>query len=235
MPPTLAIWPTAANATTVYKNSGLLRFQIDHSVTGGGGTLMAGQTGWFMNVLGDPAVVTPDQDNQVFGMSGGYGAIVPPATDPLILFNGHTLAAYAGGVGAGAGAGVRFPPNAAGSGAATGQARLNANGRIPAGTKLSAWFQATSVAQGGSTTPDEQPIVVVQTEVQQGREFLAGVQSPDGPSFLSSARVALANLGNSVTIVAGVLYVRVEHSYVDLPGSATQNQQGTVTFTPPPG
>lgn len=202
-------------ATTGVKNSGILRFTYGGNLVAlpaapqfpaiAGQNVVSGAVGTLIQVLGADALVTPDSDDQVFGLCPGHAAITGLANT---FFTGSAVAQQ--------------------NMVTPGRRVLGVNALfdkyIPAGAKVTAWFQLTNVLVGTSTVAAEMPIMCVQTEVQTNRRFRAGVVDTTGPQFVSSIRVAVRNLGDATTLAAGVLFVRIEHSEHDIPGENTQDE-----------
>ncbi len=226
-----------AGAGTLYKNSGILRYHFGTgSGTGDPNALtnldasLDGGDAYVAWCLGDSAVVTPDSDGQLFGMTPGYGAYTPPLASIFASLPGSGVITAANMADAGNEAGIRWPPNSPNSGAATSQARTKASGRIPAGTKVFAWFQAAEITEGASTIAGEVPVALVQTEVIQNVERVAGSLA-GGVTYISSIRVAVKNASAASTTLGGTLFVALMHSSWDIPGLATQDQQPALTIS----
>jgi hypothetical protein len=224
-------WASTVDASTAYKNSGWLRYQIGGNKAGN--VALNGQAGISVHCLGDAALTTPDMDNQLFGMTVGHDAIVAPVNSLFAsLSTPGVVACNVADIGNEAG--TRFPPYSTNAGAATGQARTKAAGRIPAGTKCRAFFEAVTFAQGGSTTPDETPQWYTQIEYVFNAIRVSGTIQTAQPQWISSIRVALFNNGasGSTTALQGILYVELQHSLLDLPGStAAATDQSIIPST----
>jgi hypothetical protein len=209
------------------KNSGHLRFTFGYDpVTGalppGGRVPLVGQaTPVRLCVLGDDAVLTYDADAQAFGETPGYAAVTGQVNS---MFSGANLAAA---VAKPTGYKVVPDPN---TGLPTiGVAGLEtlyspAGARIPAGTKVRAWFQATFLSSAASTISAEEPVVGVQLQIVQNRIVKDTGVGPDtvGPIWLSCIRVAIQNMGAAQCSVAGNLYVDLEQSHLDIPAANAQ-------------
>ena len=176
--------------------------------------------------LGADSEVTPDEDDQVSGVPGH--AAITGSTASGSLFNGSDSNQQAGiqaspividpttgqFVEPTKGRTIAFIPARANNG----------SGFLGGGPKIFAFFQATDVDLGISTDPGGVPQVVVQTEVKLNRFYRGTVVDPEGPLYIGSIRVGVANLGESTTVVAGVLIVEIQHSEHDLLGVLEQDQ-----------
>jgi len=204
------------------KNSGTLRYYFGSLVSGGTlaynarAALVGGATEVVLCCLGADSDLNYDGDAQAFGETPGYAAITGLTGS---LFASHNLTAKVA-----VSTGYKIPPNPN-----TGLPTFGVQGaetlyspagaRIPAGTKVRAWFQAGGLTQAGSTVSDEQPAVIVQVEVTQNTIVKSTVDGPDtvGPTWLSCIRVAIKNIANSATSAAGTLFVDLEQSHIDIP------------------
>lgn len=200
------------------KNSGLLRYSFGIPVLPEEAPqpvfppLTSGDPPLIITCLGSQSDIDLDQDKQVFGQSPGH-AFIP--AQPGTFF-------------------TTTVPKRQGEAIRTRNAHF-AGGRVPSGTRISAWFQPTDSLP---LNPFRQAIV--QTQVRENRLFVSpddddtdAEESPDGPLWLSSVRVAVALFspgGPGSASVAGVLYVRAEHSIIDLPGGTFQDAQWKATF-----
>ncbi len=201
-------------ALTQVKNSGILRYTYGGTLVGGpqfgaisGQNTPGEAAGTLIQVLGPNALVSCDSDYHIFGLCPGYAAVTGNVNT---LFTGSNLL-QADGV---------APANRVANSA-------NQNGQfnqyIPGGTKVHAYFQLTNALLGTSTVIAEQPVMLVQTEVQTNRIFHAGVADANGPQYVSSIRVAIKNMGAATTKAAGVLIIELQHSEHDLLGNNTQS------------
>jgi hypothetical protein len=218
----------SANATTKRKNSGILRYTFgeiadqdpyDQNLNGQPGTTFNGQafdslteggTVRIVCCLGNDLDLTPDVDNQVFGASAGNAAVTGNASS---LFTGSNISARAY---------QRIGPS---------PDYTVANGYIPGGTKVHAYFVSTNAIESGA---DLYPFIIVQTEVTETRIRRGSppVADFDGPVLLGSIRVALVNQGVSESIGAGVLIVELQHSEHDIPGNSGQGFQQLASAPP---
>ena len=213
-----------------FKNSGILRYLFGNfpgaetptplTPTGspsGRGPLVAADGPTILYCLGGTVggaganAATPDMDYQLFGMSPGHAAnasYYAAGAQAATLFAGSTPSAKDADP---VGTRVQGDPNT-GQGPAGGSP---AGARIPAGTKVLAWFATCSATGIGP--------VIVQTEVFQNRIFKGGVEDATGPQWLSIVRVAVQGLIGGGAGTAGILYVKLQHSHLDIPGSQPQS------------
>jgi hypothetical protein len=216
--------PLVLNTTTQFKNSGILRYRFgalpsQQADPAGHPALTDALPVLILVCLGADADITVDSDNQAFGESPGHGAIIGAAGS---LFAGSNVVQRRASP---TGKKTQGNPDT-GLPAATGS---RAGGRIPAGSKVRAWFQASGVSGDCQ--------VLVQTEVVQNRIYVgasdaAAVLETTGPQWLSSIRVAIIN-ANPGTLAAGELFVEVEQSHLDIPGLPGQSMQNLVPAPPP--
>lgn len=201
-----------------FANSGIRRFRFGFISEFLNTTLIAGSPPVILHCLGASGdAVTPDADNQLYGMSPGHGPIVGAN-----MFAGFDLLTRKNDVVSSSAARPQ-PDSFPGSGA------RNAGGRIPQGMKVTCRFFMTGFVPAVAELPTPPKI---QTEVIQNRLFVsatgvdaAAVENPQGPIFLSSIRVAIQNIGAAGSGLAGVLVVNLEHTREDLPGRNDQSEQ----------
>jgi hypothetical protein len=203
-------------APTVYKNSGVLRYTFSNGNANGDvnapplAAAIANGDSRIAYCLGAPSLVTPDNDSQAFGETVGHAEITPAFDTPFATLPGGGVVAQQNAEPIGDGAGIIYPPTGA-----THQRRIHANGRIPAGTKVLAWFQKIF-------DPAAEPSVM--TEIRQNRVFRNGVEDPLGDTFISSIRVSISNLSSVQSLLEGTLFVWLMSSVLDIPGSQVQDQ-----------
>lgn len=204
-----------------FKNSGILRFRFGFLPNlapdpVGNTPLLTGDPARIFCVLGADPDITLDSDIEAFGESPGHAAIVGAAGS--LFFGSNLLKRQATPTGHR----VQGDPNTG----APPPGGSRAGARIPAGSKVTAGFELS----GFSVSP---PVILVQTEVVQNRLFrspdgtdAAAVEDTLGPLWLSSIRVAIQNVSPAPgSLGAGLLWIRVEQSHIDIPATSDQSMQ----------
>ena len=204
------------------KNSGLLRYLF--GIAPGGsrppdnayGSLTQGAV-VIVDCLGGLTELDYDSDGQAFGESPGHAAVTGAGN-----FLGSNLTQQDATP-----ITPKVQPNPD-TGLPIGAAPTvysGAGARIPAGTKVLAWFEMSKFTHGAYTIGVEAPIVTVQTEVLQNRTYRNGTEDTVGPQWLSSLRVAVLATSGAILEedVSGVLWVKLQHSHLDIPGLPGQS------------
>lgn len=180
------------------KSSGILRYFFGSLPQPSTGIFpaLSDAPGAFVNVLGGPGgVATPDVDNQAFGVTAGSPGVL--AGFGAFAFAAPIAAWDRGQVGLQSG----------------GQPETNIATLIPASSRISAWFQPGSFS---GAVPA--PLVNVRTVNAKAR--INGVDIP-GAKYLTFAQVAISAVDGTTPggTISGCLYVKLEHSLIDVPGN----------------
>jgi len=183
------------------KNSGILRYTFGPSASHPeqGQLPSVGLVAAVIQCLGAGAdVLTPDQDDQLFGPSPGHDAVPGFSGAPALLAQpGDTLSAAT--------------------------ARSHERVYIPASTKVFAFFQPTDTASLGAVAVRTQ---VVNSPIRDAVGIVD--PSLVAPLYLAAIRVSVQAFGNVAALVQGVLIVELQHSEHDIPGIATQDQDAAL-------